>query len=327
MKRGAGLLARAGGLTAPSTVWVMVAAMAAMLALLLASTPARADDGLQAISLAHGGEQRRYLLHVPPGLDRSRPAPLLLALHGGGGHAEFMADDERYGLRLLAARAGYVLALPNGSSRMPRGRLATWNAGGCCGLARDRGVDDIGFLRAVVADVQGRVAIDPTRIYATGMSNGGMMAHRLACEAPDVFRAVAAVAGTEAAPNCQPSRPVSVLHIHALDDTHVRYEGGAGPDAFRDRSQVMDFVSVSETMARWARRLQCSSPPRPVLAVAGARCEAYAGCASGAQLQLCTVDGGGHSWPGAGQVRRGKPAATQALDANTTMAHFFSGLR
>jgi polyhydroxybutyrate depolymerase len=178
----------------------------------------------------------------------------------------------------------------------------------------------------VVADVQARVRIDPARVYATGMSNGGMMAHRLACEAADVFRAVAAVAGTEAVPNCQPSRPVSVLHIHALDDTHVLYQGGAGADAFRDRSQVMDFVSVPVTMSRWAQRLQCALPPKPVLAQPGARCEAYAGCAGGAQLQLCTVDSGGHSWPGADKVRRGKPGATQALDANATMAEFFARL-
>lgn len=289
----------------------------------LAPAPARAAEGLQALTLAHGGLQRRYLLHVPPGLDRAKPAPLLLALHGGGGHAEFMADDERYGLRRLAASAGYVLAFPNGYSRLPRGRMATWNAGGCCGPARDQGVDDVGFLRAVVADVQGRLAIDPTRVYATGMSNGGMMAYRLACEAADVFTAVAAVAGTEATPGCRPSRAVSVLHIHARDDTHVLYGGGAGPDAFRDRSKIMHFVSVPETMARWAQRLQCSSPPRAVLQREGARCEAYAGCAAGAKLQLCTVESGGHSWPGAEKVRRGKPAATQALDANATMAEFF----
>lgn len=285
-----------------------------------------AESPLRELQLTHGGLQRRYLIHVPPGLDPARPAPLVVAFHGGGGHAEHMADDARYGLVGEADRAGFVLVFPNGYSRFPGGRLATWNAGGCCGDARDKNIDDVGFVRAVVADVAARVRIDPARIFATGMSNGAMMSYRLACEAADLFRGIAAVAGTEAVARCNPAQAVAILHIHAQNDTHVLYGGGAGEDAFRDRTKVMEFVSVPATVSRWVARNQCRAEPRRVLEVPGAYCESYEGCRAGGNVQLCVTEAGGHSWPGARSVRRGKEAASTALDANSMIRAFFSSL-
>lgn len=268
-------------------------------------------------------EGRKVLIHLPTGYDAAKPTPLVLALHGGGGHAEYMADDEKYGLQKKADAAGFVVAFPNGYSKLPSAKFATWNAGGCCGDARDRKVDDVAFARAVVAAIQGRYSIDASRVFATGMSNGGMMSHRLACEAADVFRAVASVAGTDATASCAPSRPIAVLHIHARDDDHVLFNGGAGSGTFRDESKVMNFTSVPETISRWVQRDHCATPPQRTLDKAGAYCEAYSGCAGGTQVQLCVTETGGHSWPGAASVRRGKEAASQALDANDVIWRFF----
>ncbi|KQW46387.1 MULTISPECIES: PHB depolymerase family esterase [unclassified Roseateles] len=266
---------------------------------------------------------RKVLVHLPTGYDASKPAPLVLAFHGGGGHAEYMADDAKYGLQKKADEAGFVVAFPNGYSKLPGGKFATWNAGGCCGDARDKGSDDVGFARATVKAIQARYSIDAGRVFATGMSNGGMLSHRLACEAADVFRAVAAVAGTDATASCTRSKPISVLHIHARDDTHVLFNGGAGADAFRDESKVMAFTSVADTISRWVQRNRCTAPPQRTLDQPGAYCETHSGCAGGTAVQLCVTETGGHSWPGADSVRRGKPAASQALDANDTLWHFF----
>ncbi len=275
-------------------------------------------------TLEHGGLQRQYLVHLPRGLDLTVPAPVLLAFHGGGGNMRFQADDSNYGLISKSDAAGFIAVFPNGYSRLPGGILATWNAGLCCAAARDRDIDDVGFARAVVADVQRRFKVDARRIYATGMSNGGMLVHRLACEAADVFAAVAAVAGTDNTRSCQPVRPIPVLIIHARDDDHVLFDGGAGPGAFRDTAQVTAFTSVPETAARWRLRNGCSSPPRRVLEREGAWCERSEGCRDGAAVQVCVTASGGHAWPGAGRVRARKAPASQAISADDVMWDFFT---
>lgn len=280
--------------------------------------------GTTEYSLRHGGLTRKYLLHVPAQRAPGAPLPLVIALHGGGGHAEYMADDARYGWVSKADKEGFAVAFPNGYSRLPGGRFATWNAGQCCGDARDKNIDDVGFIRALVADVRSRLPIDPARIFATGMSNGGMLSHRLACDAADLFRAIASVAGTDATTTCTPSRAVSVLHIHAKDDTHVLFNGGAGPDAFRDPSKVFEFVSVPDTLSRWVARDRCNPSPRRTLDKPGAYCEVYSGCAADSRLQLCVTERGGHSWPGAERVRRGKEPASQAIDATDVIWGFFA---
>lgn len=129
--------------------------------------------GSHELTLWHGGMERAFAVYVPVSHRPERAQPLVLAFHGGGGSMHTMARDSLYGLLGQSESSGWIVAFPNGHSRLPGGRLATWNAGLCCGAARDKGVDDVGFARAVVAEVQRRVHIDPQRVFATGMSNGG----------------------------------------------------------------------------------------------------------------------------------------------------------
>lgn len=275
------------------------------------------------LSLQFGGTERHYLVHVPRSYDAAHLAPLLMALHGGGGNMDLQADDQRYGLIKLSEKYGIVAVFPNGIGALGGDKLATWNAGNCCGKSRDQAVDDVGFLRAVLADVEAQLAIDKARVYATGMSNGGMMAQRLACDAADVFTAVAPVAGTDNTRQCSPTRPVSIIEFHALDDDHVLFKGGAGEKAFPNRAQVTDFTSVPETIARWVQRNQCSAKAEKVLDVPGAHCEVHSGCQDGVTVELCVTDTGGHSWPGAANTRMGKSPASQAISADELMWAFF----
>jgi polyhydroxybutyrate depolymerase len=275
-------------------------------------------------TIQHDGLARAYRVHVPRSYRAGTPMPLLVALHGGGGDMDWQADDAKYGLIGKSEQAGFIVVFPNGYSRFPGGRLATWNAGACCGKARDNRVDDVGFIREVVAHVGHALDIERARVFATGMSNGGMMAYRLACDAADVFRAIAPVAGTDNTVVCRPSRAVAVVHIHARNDDHVLFEGGAGANAFRDTSAVTQFTSVPATIAKWSRLDGCTAPPRRVLERPGAYCDLQPGCRDAARVQLCVTETGGHSWPG-GQKSRGEPPS-QAISATDVMWTFFLSL-
>jgi polyhydroxybutyrate depolymerase len=297
-----------------------------------AATASVADDitaaGDYYFSVQHGGLTRMYRVHVPKSYNSQQPAPLLFAFHGGGGDMEYMAEDKYYGLIAKSEQEGFVAVFPNGYSNFPSGKLATWNAGKCCGNARDKKIDDVGFVRSIVAHLTGKMNIARDKIYATGMSNGGMMSERLACEMPDVFRAIASVAGPDGTVTCKPSQPVSVLQIHALDDDHVLFDGGAGQNAFKDISTVTDFTSIPETVSRWVKRNNCAAPPVRELQVDGAYCEAYRNCTGGAAVKLCVTETGAHSWPGGskpGGIKRKGPTS-KAIDANDEMWKFFKSL-
>ncbi len=275
--------------------------------------------GDYSFSLVHGGLTRLYRVHVPPGYSADRPMPLVLSLHGGGGNMDYQVDDKFYGQVSQADKSGYVVAFPNGYSKLSSGKLATWNAGNCCGSARDDKIDDVGFIRELVKRLSAQPGIDGRRVFANGMSNGGLMAYRLACEMPEVFKAIASVAGTDNTQACTPSRPISVLHIHAKDDERVLFNGGAG---FNKSDKVTEFVAVPDSVAKWVRLDGCSTTPKRVLEVAGASCDAYSSCKGGVEVKLCVTDTGGHSWPG-GTKPRGGAAGSTAISATEVIAEFF----
>ncbi len=280
--------------------------------------------------LDHDGRQRSYLVHVPPQAADGRPLPAIVNFHGGGGSA---AAHERFsGMDGAADRHGFIAVYPNGSGRLP-GRLLTWNAGNCCGYAQQQGIDDIGFSAAVLDDLASRMPVDARRIYVTGMSNGGMMAHRLAEGLPERIAAAAPVAGTHVPGGPAAARAVPILHIHSIDDPRALYAGGLGPP-FPFTQNRIPHQAVEETLAAWAARDRCAAAPTQAERRTGTGGDAgvtatrlvWSGCRDGAEVSLWKLTGAGHVWPGADSkgLERLLGRSTRIIDANEEMWRFFS---
>ena len=261
-----------------------------------------AEDRDRAVTVR--GHQRTYLLHLPPRFGERGPLPVVLAFHGGGGNA---AGFQGYaGLDAVADREGFVVVYPDGSGRLGR-RLLTWNAGSCCGYASDTKVDDVAFVVALLRDLARGLPLDPTRVYATGHSNGAMLAYRLAVEAPERITAIAPIAGMMVADSFLPARPVPLLHIHSVDDPRALYAGGLGPP-FPFTSTRIGHRAVEPELARWVAHDGCPGEPRVAehrTAPAGGRDAGHTAtllvrgpCAGGAEVGLWKLTGAGHGWPG-----------------------------
>jgi polyhydroxybutyrate depolymerase len=254
------------------------------------------------------GADRTYRLHVPPGYDGKTATPLIMNFHGYTSNAS--QQESFSGMSAKADTAGYIVAYPEGLNM-------SWNAGTCCGTSLATGVDDVGFTRRVVADISLRVHIDPKRVYVTGMSNGGFMAQRLACEAADIFAAFAPVAGVLGLPpaQCTPSRPLSMMEFHGTADPLVAYDGGGS----------LDNVSVADTFAGWAARNGCTDTPTETYDSGTAHCGTYSACKAGTKVTLCTLDGEGHCWPGQTYCPYG--ASTTDINADDAMWAFFQSFQ
>ena len=255
------------------------------------------------LTLQAGSRTRSFLVHLPPGFAERGPLPVLLAFHGGGGSAQ---GFQKYaGFDAIADREGFVVVYPDGSGRLGR-RLLTWNAGLCCGWARESRSDDVGFSLRVLADLARDLPLDRTRVYATGHSNGGMMAYRLAAEAAERIAAIAPVAGEMQLATFAPARAVPVLHVHSVDDPRALYAGGVGPP-FPLTNVRVEHKAVETELARWAQFAGCAPEPSAIerrVAPAGrpdaghtATLLSFGPCTSGAEVRLWKLTGAGHGWP------------------------------
>ncbi len=272
--------------------------------------------GLTTRNLIYTGEERNYNLYVPTDFAASQPAAVVFVFHGGGGNADIMMRMS--GFNDIADEKGFLVVYPNGSGRLDE-KLLTWNGGTCCGFAQENNIDDVGFVRAIVSDLQTIADIDMKRVYATGMSNGGIMSYRLACEAADMFAAIAPVSGTLNFSPCEPSQEVSVLHFHGTDDQHLPYNGGVGAESLVG----VDFVSVQDSLEAWVSIDGCNPQPRTD-SVGEIQHQVWDGCAGTASVELYTIIGGRHAWPGSnGPGWVGGDEPTHAISASQIIWQFF----
>jgi len=274
-------------------------------------------NGESTRSLNHDGLERSYILYVPASINWSQPVPLVFVFHGGTGNAE--SAILMSGFNDVADTKGFIVVYPNGTGPLRSDNLLTWNGGGCCGYAQENNVDDVGFVRAIVTDLQSTVSIDTKRIYAAGMSNGGILSQRLACEASDLFAAVAPVAGTLNFSSCNPTEAISVIEFHGTDDQHIPYEGGKGPESLVD----VDFASVQDSVNFWVSFNRCNSQPQSE-SFEDIQHEMWTGCAGSTAVELYTITGGGHTWPGGLKGRIRADAPTQTISASQLIWEFFA---
>lgn len=255
-------------------------------------------------TLTVGSLDRTFRVHVPASYDPTRPTPLVFDFHGYTMSGQSQEDMTRFAAK--SDQAGFVVVHPDGT-----GALRGWNAGRCCGTAASTGVDDLGFVDAMIAELDARLCIDGKRIYATGFSNGGFLSHRLGCERAGVFAAIAPVSGVMGIDGCAPVRPMPVMHVHGTADTVVPYNG----------SVALGYEPAPTTVAGWVARDHCTAAPVVTFEQGDARCEATRGCDGGAEVVFCTITGGGHTWPG-GAFFPGGHISTD-LSATDAMWDFF----
>lgn len=303
-----------------------------------------------------GWNDRSYLLHIPTGYDSAKPMPVILAIHGGGGDSERMNKLTCPGgdlsnpkcLSSLADQKGFIVVYPNGtrSKLLYSAEIRTWNAGGgtngyscVSGVACKNKVDDIAYFKALLGDLKSTVNVDSKRIYATGISNGAAMSHRLACELADKIAAIGPIAGGNqfgATANCNPSRPVPVLEIHGTADPGWPYNGGENQTSLWNYFGATpgNFFPIPQTVSDWAKRNGCdysASAIRdevlPTIVNDGTTVtvKKYPACKNGADVVFYKIENGGHTWPDGYQYfpEASVGKTTHNLNANEVMWDFF----
>lgn len=249
-------------------------------------------------ALTFDGKVRTYIVHVGNTCDATKPAPLVIVLHGGGGTGA--GTVKLTGFNAIADREGFIVVYPDGIDRhWNDGRGVEWYR------AHTEDIDDVGFISALIDELSAKLNIDSKRVYATGISNGGMMSYRLGCELSQRIAAIAAVTASIAvnmAKVWSPSRPIPVLIIAGTADPLVPWDGGDIRFGGRIYGTVL---SVPETVQFWVEKNGCLAKPMVIRLPetdptdgTTVRKEVYTGCQGGAEVVLYAVEGGGHTWAG-----------------------------
>jgi polyhydroxybutyrate depolymerase len=263
------------------------------------------------------GRPRSYHVHVPPQYDPAKPIPVVIALHGGGTNASMMAKMSQ--LSKKSDEAGFLVIYPNGTGI----GLLNFNAGGRRDCIKDE-PDDVKYIGAVLDEVGCLASIDSKRIYATGLSNGGMMCYRLAAEMSDRIAAIAPVAGTMAIEKATPTKPVPIMHFHGTADKIVPPTGPA-----RGTPSFLTFKTLDETLQLWRKINECPDKAQEVhfedKAKDGTtvRQLTYGPGKNGSEVILIEIEGGGHTWPGHKSLIPFLGKTTLDISANDLMWDFF----
>lgn len=270
----------------------------------------------KARTLVVGGLTRTYVVHVPKGHDLKTPLPVVLALHGATMNGPMMASFS--GLNRKADEAGFIAVYPNGTGKHSS---FFWNGGGA---AMNNKVDDVAFIDALLDDLGRAYPVDASRVYATGMSNGAIMAYRLAAELSERIAAIAPVSGTSATEIGQPKRPVSVLHFHGTSDEFIPFTGGRGTKSIFGTN----YCPVEDSIRAWLTANGCDEDPKADVLSEGrdglrVTRRTFGSGRDGSEVVLVVIEGGGHTWPGMKSTAAVLGRSTLKISANDLMWEFF----
>jgi polyhydroxybutyrate depolymerase len=247
-----------------------------------APTTAPLASSLSERTVIVGALERTYYLYVPKNFNSAKPVPVVFSFHGYTGEGSQQVVTT--GFNKLADANGFLAVYPNGTG--PSAELS-WNAGGCCGYAQANNIDESAFVLEILRDLGTGATIDSKRIYASGLSNGGFLSYRLACDLSGTFAAVAPVAGNLLYAACRPQQPVSVIHIHGSADEVVPFAGGGANPT---------WPPVQDGITAWAGFDGCD--PNPQTEQNGiATHTVYSSCRDGSAVELYLLEGIGHRWP------------------------------
>ncbi|MEZ5008755.1 MAG: T9SS type A sorting domain-containing protein [Chitinophagales bacterium] len=265
-------------------------------------------------SLTHNGLNRTYLIHLPENYTQNEALPLIIAMHGGFGNAYNLQNQSQ--LSETADMENFIVVYPEGIAGGIL-NIPTWNAGWCCGYASSSNIDDVGFINTLLDTLISQYDIDTNRIYATGMSNGGFMAYRLACELSHRIAAIAPVAASLAFSDCTPTRPVPIISFHSYLDSNVPYHGGIGDGFSSHYNSPQDSI-----MSKWASINGCSTFNDTIVNNEEYTHVQWSNCECNVEVHQYITQDGGHSWPGGNQTPTGDPTSNY-INANDKMWAFF----
>lgn len=254
------------------------------------SNPETAKEGTYYITTEFEGLKRDYIVHIPKNYNSSNPTPVVFNFHGGGGTGKFTMDTTL--MNDASEKYGFIAVYPSAYKKLKK-----WNIGP---ITQDQvDLNDQGFIKLILENLKTNFNIDEKRIYATGHSRGGFFSFKLACDMADTFAAVAPAGCAMVFGECNPSRPIPIMHFHGTTDKMIPYNGGPSdtsvPEYIR---RTANFTSVNETIKIWLVKNNCPDQiPQKTFENGSAYCLTYSNCSQNTEVVLCTHEGG-HTWPG-----------------------------
>ncbi len=260
------------------------------------------------------GRNRFYKIHLPVGYNYQKSYPLVFVFHGGLGNPDMIAKKTRFSEK--ADKEGFIVVYPYGTGSFNK-KLLTWNTWDCCGYAYKNNINDVDFINAVLKRIKSEYVIDEKRIYAAGLSNGGMMCYLLACELSEHFAAIAPVAASMFDTiSCRPEKEVSIIAFNSINDENIPYNGISEEDS----SAEMKTLPVEKVINMWVNNFDCvhlrtsdSSSFQKTDYINK----------NGTEIILYKMFSGGHSWPGGEKLRKFADNPVKNISATDIIWEFF----